>query len=105
MNPAPEIVKITPVPNNRYLKARVDIAFPSGLIIYRVSVFRNRDGALTIAEPNAPMIGKDGKALTGNDGRTRYWPTIGFKSKAAQERWRKEVLALLNALPPTAIDP
>jgi hypothetical protein len=100
----PKVVKINPVQNNQYLKARVDVAFPSGLIIHAVSVFRRQNGDLSIVEPNAAMLGKDGKALTDDRGKVRYWPTISFADKAAQERWRRSVLDAIRAMGPDAID-
>jgi hypothetical protein len=99
-----QVAKIVPVSGNPYLKARVDIAFPSGLIIHGISVFRRQDGELSVGLPNAPMVGQDGKALVDDRGKRRYTPTISFATGTAQDRWRSEVLAAIKRLPPDAID-
>jgi hypothetical protein len=67
---------------------------PSGITMHEVGI-HTRNGLWWAAPPSKPMVGKDGVALRGDDGRIRYSPLIAFESRQLRDRFS---LAVIDAL-------
>lgn len=80
----------------------VTVSMPSGLILREVCVFAT-NGKIWASPPSRPMVGKDGKVLVGDDGKTKYSPLIEFISKAVRDRWSSSVVDALREAHPEAL--
>jgi len=77
------------------LIGKATIAFQGGWIVSNVPIFRGRDGTLTAAGPDAPLVDSTGAQLRDADGKRRYTKIITFADRDARERWNRTVLAAL----------
>ena len=85
------------------LRGFVTISIPSGMIVHEICVFAT-NGKFWASPPSRPMVGRDGKVLVGDDGKTKYSPLIEFVSKSVRDRWSEAVIAALLAAHPEALD-
>ena len=85
------------------LRGFVTVSMPSGMIVHAVCVFAT-NGKFWALPPSKPMVGRDGKVLVDDDGKTKYVPLIEFISKSVRDRWSEAVIAALLAAHPGALD-
>ncbi len=85
------------------LRGFATVALPSGMTLHGCGVFAGPTGPWA-APPTKPMIGRDGAAMRGVDGKTRHVPAVSFHDIAARDRWSAAVIAALLAAHPDALD-
>ena len=85
------------------LRGFATVSMPSGMIVREVAVYVT-NGKAWAKPPSRPMVGRDGKVLVGDDGKTKYSPLIEFISKSVRDRWSEAVIAALLAAHPGALD-
>ncbi|MHB1527780.1 MAG: hypothetical protein ACYCZN_16215, partial [Candidatus Dormibacteria bacterium] len=66
---------------------------PSGLVFREVSIFSRDDGTLTASPPARQMIGRDGVAIRGDDGKMKYQRVVEFTDGKAARAWSTGVIA------------
>ena len=79
------------------LIGKAAVAFPSGLVIANIPVFRRHDGGLSAGTPDMPIVDAQGQQLRDRDGKRRYAKIITFETDAARQRWVRDVLSVLAA--------
>jgi hypothetical protein len=84
------------------LRGFCDVSLPSGMILYRCSVF-GKDGKAWASAPSKQVIGRDGTVQRSANGKVRYEPTVAFVDRATQERWSAAVIEALRAAHPEAL--
>ncbi len=80
----------------------VDVSMPSGIAFREVSILET-NGRFWASPPSKPMLDRDGRAMTGDDGKRRYSPIVEFASKEIRSRWSDGVIAALRAAEPEAL--
>ena len=74
---------------------------PSGQILNDCTIMAGSDGPWA-SPPSKPMVGKDGRVITDDRGKTKYSPIIEFTSKDVRSRWSDAVIAALREAHPEA---
>jgi hypothetical protein len=72
---------------------------PSGMILHEVGI-HTRNGSWWAAPPSRPMVGKDGTAMRGEDGRIRYSRIISFARREVRDRLSQAVVDALRRTHP-----
>ena len=94
------ILEFRPLRKNSLLGfAKVEL--PSGLIISDVTIL-NGDRGPWASPPSKPMVGADGVALRGDNGKIRYTPIIEFTSREIRNRWSAAVIEAMRQSHPEA---
>ncbi len=75
---------------------------PSGMILHEISVFAT-NGKAWCSPPSKPMVGRDGKVIVGDNGKTKYVPLIEFVDRPTRDRFSDAIIAALLAAHPEAL--
>ncbi len=76
------------------------VELPSGMILSDVTILKGDRGPWA-SPPSKPMVGRDGVALTDQNGKTKYSPIIEFASKDIRERFSTGIIEAMRAAHPS----
>jgi DNA-binding cell septation regulator SpoVG len=85
------------------LRGFVSVTLPSGLVLREVSILVT-DGRPWASPPSKPLLDRDGRAMTGDDGRRRYSQIVEFTAMDIRDRWSDSVIEALRTVHPEAFD-
>jgi hypothetical protein len=75
------------------------IEMPSGMQISDVCILAGETGPWA-SPPSKPQIDRDGRVLTGANGKVKYTPIIAFASRDLRGKWSAAVIEALRAANP-----
>ncbi|HEY5299764.1 MAG TPA: hypothetical protein VIJ55_03715 [Acetobacteraceae bacterium] len=78
---------------NPSLVGHADVDF-DGWVVFRIPIFRRKDGGLSAGAPSAAEVDRDGVQQRDAAGKRKFWAVISF-SGVGKERWQRAVLAAL----------
>jgi DNA-binding cell septation regulator SpoVG len=103
--PQGKITKWTPYRNPAgtmlgFLSAQL----PSGMIINGMRLMIGPKGAHWVAMPSEKRLDQEGQPVVGADGKPVFHQVIEFKDRQTRDRFQEQILDLLRAQCPTALD-
>jgi hypothetical protein len=84
------------------LRGFADVTLPSGMLLYRCSIFA-KDGRAWASPPSKQIIGRDGVVQRDANGKVRYEPTVSFVDRSTADRWSVAVIDALLVSHPEAL--